>query len=119
MNTSRRSVQNPQVTLPQQLLTQRGYAVPSSGVFGVQTGQALFKNENWTMAPDAAYQPLPGDIPAWWRCSLQGWLGHVGLVHSLKDGMLYAIEGYRSPRVQGFSCELSRMDSPLGFGHVP
>jgi hypothetical protein len=34
---------------------------------------------------------------------LEGWKGHVGLVHQLKDGMLYTMEGNRSPRVQGFS----------------
>jgi hypothetical protein len=49
---------------------------------------------------------------------LDGWQGHVGLVHQVKDGMLYTIEGNRSPRVQGFSYVLSRMDKLLGFGHV-
>lgn len=55
----------------------------------------------------------------WWRVSLAGWLGHTGLVHSVRDGMLYTIEGNRSPRVQGFSYVLSRMDKLLGYGHVP
>ncbi len=35
------------------------------------------------------------------------------------NGMLYTIEGNRSPRVQGFSYVLSRMDKLLGYGHVP
>jgi len=51
--------------------------------------------------------------------SLVGWQGHIGLVHSVKDGMLYTIEGNRSPRVQGFSYVLSRVEQLLGFGHVP
>jgi hypothetical protein len=40
-------------------------------------------------------------------------------VHQVADGMLYTIEGNRSPRVQGFSYVFSRMDKLLGFGHVP
>ena len=47
------------------------------------------------------------------------WKGHVGLVHRLTDGMLYTIEGNKSPKVQGFSYVFSRMDKLLGFGHVP
>jgi hypothetical protein len=33
--------------------------------------------------------------------------------------MLYTIEGNRSPKVQGFSYVLSRMDKLAGLGHVP
>jgi peptidoglycan hydrolase-like protein with peptidoglycan-binding domain len=84
-----------------------------------RTMLAEFKQLNWASAPGTDYQPQSGDIVVWWRGGLQGWLGHVGLVHSLKDGMLYTIEGNRSPRVQGFSYVLSRMDQLLGFGHVP
>lgn len=78
-----------------------------------------FKRKGWAHAPGSGYLPQPGDVVVWWRVSLQGWLGHTGFVHSLKDGMLYTIEGNRSPRVQGFSYVLSRMDRLLGFGHVP
>ncbi|MDQ6648314.1 MAG: hypothetical protein M3Y93_14000 [Pseudomonadota bacterium] len=35
------------------------------------------------------------------------------------DGMLCAIKRNRSPRVQGFSNLLSRLDKPLGSRHVP
>jgi hypothetical protein len=80
---------------------------------------AEFKRNGWSSAPGSGYVPVPGDIVVWWRVSLQGWLGHVGLVHSVQDGMLYTIEGNRSPNVQGFSYVLSRMDKLLGFGHVP
>jgi len=40
-------------------------------------------------------------------------------VHSLKDGMPYAIEGNRSPQAQGFSYVMSRKEKLPGFGHVP
>jgi hypothetical protein len=33
--------------------------------------------------------------------------------------MVYTIEGNKSPRVQGFSYVLSRIEKLLGFGHVP
>ena len=45
--------------------------------------------------------------------------GHVGLVHQLRDGFLYTIEGNKSPKVHGFSYVFSRMDKLLGFGQVP
>lgn len=48
-----------------------------------------------------------------------GWQGHIGLVHQLKDGMLYTIEGNKISRVQGFSYVFSRMDRLLGFAQVP
>lgn len=80
---------------------------------------AEFKQQGWASAPGSGYLPQSGDIVVWWRVSLAGWLGHVGLVHSVQDGMLYTIEGNRSPRVQGFSYVLSRMDKLLGYGHVP
>jgi hypothetical protein len=80
---------------------------------------AEFKRNGWASAPGGDYLPQPGDIVVWWRVSLAGWQGHAGLVHSVRDGMLYTIEGNRSPRVQGFSYVLSRMDKLLGYGHVP
>ena len=78
-----------------------------------------FKGKGWASEPQSSYGPVPGDLVFWWRVSLQGWQGHVGLVHQLKDGMLYTIEGNRSVRVQGFSYVFSRMEKLLGFGHVP
>ncbi|HBH87594.1 MAG TPA: peptidoglycan-binding protein, partial [Syntrophaceae bacterium] len=65
------------------------------------------------------YEPKPGDIVVWWREKLEGWQGHVGLVHQLKNGMLYTIEGNKSTRVQGFSYVFSRMEKLLGYGHIP
>ena len=77
-----------------------------------------FKAKGWAYAPNSGYQPQPGDIVVWWRVKLSGWLGHVGFVHQVKDGMLYTIEGNKSPNVQGFSYVFSRIDKLLGFGHV-
>ncbi|HEX7048868.1 MAG TPA: peptidoglycan-binding protein [Longimicrobiales bacterium] len=78
-----------------------------------------FKRRGWGQEPGSGYEPRPGDVVVWWRVRLAGWQGHIGLVHQVRDGMLYTIEGNRSPRVQGFSYVLARMDRLLGFGHVP
>ena len=94
-------------------------AMPFGYSPGARSLLAEFKRNGWSSAPGSGYLPQPGDIVVWWRVSLAGWQGHVGLVHSVQDGMLYTIEGNRSPRVQGFSYVLSRMDRLLGFGHVP
>lgn len=94
-------------------------AMPFPYTLGARAVLAEFKRRGWAQAPDSGYVPVPGDIVVWWRVSLTGWQGHIGLVHSVKDGMLYTIEGNRSPRVQGFSYVLSRVDKLLGFGHVP
>lgn len=78
-----------------------------------------FRDKSWTRKPTEGYEPKPGDIVVWWRESLSSGKGHVGLVHELRDGFLYTIEGNKSPNVQGFSYVFSRMDKLLGFGHVP
>jgi hypothetical protein len=78
-----------------------------------------FKKKELAHEPKSGYQPQPGDIVIWWREKLSGWLGHAGLVHQLKDGMLYTIEGNKTASVQGFSYVFSRMEKLLGFGHVP
>jgi len=94
-------------------------AMPFAYSPSARTMLAEFRQLGWASAPGSGCVPLPGDIVVWWRVSLQGWLGHVGLVHCVQDGMLYTIEGNRSPRVQGFSYVLSRLGKLLGFGHVP
>ena len=78
-----------------------------------------FRVKGFTSAPTDGYVPVPGDLVFWWREALKSPLGHVGFVHSVKDGMLYTIEGNKSSRVQGFSYVLSRMDRLLGFGRMP
>lgn len=94
-------------------------AMPFAYTPGARALLAEFKAKGWSNPPGSDYAPQPGDVVVWWRVSLAGWLGHAGLVHSVQDGMLYTIEGNRSPRVQGFSYVLSRMTKLLGFGHVP
>ncbi len=77
------------------------------------------KSKELAFAPSEREMPQPGDLVFWWRESLASFKGHVGFVHQLKDGMLYTIEGNRSPKVQGFSYVLSRMEKLLGFARVP
>jgi hypothetical protein len=79
----------------------------------------LLQKKGWTHAPGSGYQPVPGDLVFWWRIRADGWQGHVGIVHQVRDGMIYTIEGNHSPKVQGFSYVLSRMEKLLGYGHIP
>jgi hypothetical protein len=78
-----------------------------------------FQDRSWAHKPGSQYQPQPGDIVVWWRDQLASGKGHIGLVHQLRDGFLYTIEGNKSSKVQGFSYVFSRMDKLLGFGQVP
>lgn len=79
-----------------------------------------FQRKGWAF--DAGDRiPEPGDIVAWWRGQLQGWQGHIGLVHHVDDGILYTIEGNKGgfpAPVRVFDYVLSRMDRLLGFGRV-
>lgn len=86
---------------------------------GARALLAEFKRRGWAHAPGSGYQPRPGDVVVWWREKLAGWKGHAGLVHQVRDGILYTIEGNRSPKVQGFSYVLSRMEKLLGYGSMP
>jgi hypothetical protein len=79
---------------------------------------AQFLDRGWAASPVDGANPRPGDLVFWWRVRADGWPGHVGLVHQARDGRLYTVEGNRSPRVQGFSYVLSRMEKVLGFGRV-
>ena len=96
-----------------------GSRMPFKYCPGARALLTRFRDKGWASAPQEGYEPKPGDPVFWWRVKLSGWQGHVGLVHQLRDGILYTIEGNRSPRVQGFSYVFSRMDKLLGFGHVP
>jgi hypothetical protein len=78
-----------------------------------------FRDRDLAHPPQSGYSPLPGDLVVWWRVRADGWQGHVGLVHHVRDGMLYTIEGNHASKVQGFSYVLSRMEKLLGFGHAP
>lgn len=93
--------------------------IPFNYSVGARDILRQFKAAGWAHPPQEIYSPLPGDIVVWWRVRADGWQGHIGLVHQLKDGMLYTIEGNKSTMVQGFSYVFSRMEKLLGFGHVP
>ena len=93
--------------------------IPFSYTVGARDVLRQFKNKGWTQPPNSGYSPKPGDVVGWWRESLLSGKGHIGLVHQLRDGFLYTIEGNKSPKVQGFSYVFSRMDKLLGFGQVP
>lgn len=79
----------------------------------------IFQARGWANKPNSDYLPKRGDVVVWWRDQPSSGKGHIGLVHQLRDGFLYTIEGNKSPNVQGFSYVMSRMDKLLGFGHVP
>lgn len=93
--------------------------MPFKYTVGARHMLGQFKRKGWTYGPGIDYEPKPGDIVVWWRERLAGWKGHVGLVHQVRDGMLYTVEGNKSSKVQGFSYVLSRMEKLLGYGHVP
>jgi|APLak6261660231_1056022.scaffolds.fasta_scaffold24335_2 peptidoglycan hydrolase-like protein with peptidoglycan-binding domain len=78
-----------------------------------------FQKRGWAHKPASGYSPQPGDVVVWWRDQPSSGKGHIGLVHQIRDGFLYTIEGNKSPNVQGFSYVFSRMDKLLGFGQVP
>jgi hypothetical protein len=79
-----------------------------------------FRTQGWAYDLSSGTIPEPGDLVFWWRgASANSAEGHVGFVHQVRDGFLYTIEGNKSPRVQGFSYVLSRIDKLLGFGQVP
>lgn len=40
-------------------------------------------------------EPRTGDLVVWYRDKLAGWKGHVGIVHSFENGILYVLEGNR------------------------
>jgi hypothetical protein len=66
--------------------------------------------------------PEPGDIIVWWRGQPDGWMGHIGFVHHVADGILFTIEGNKGgfpAPVRQFNYVLSRIDKLLGFGQVP
>ena len=93
--------------------------MPFSYSPGARAIRRQFKRKGWTFESPNGRQPKSGDLVVWWRGQFKGWQGHVGLVHQVRDGMLYTIEGNRGPRVQGFSYVLSRMEKLLGFCHAP
>jgi len=103
----------------QQASARTGVAMPFKYSAGARAILADFTTKGWGKAPETAYEPKPGDLVFWWRVRFDAWQGHVGFVHHVKDGQLYTIEGNHSPKVEGFSYVLGRMDKLLGFGSIP
>jgi hypothetical protein len=94
-------------------------AMPFAYQAGARRLLRAFKAAGWAHGPGEGYVPVPGDLAFWWRERPDGSLGHVGFVYEVKDGIVYTVEGNRSPKVAGFHHVLARMEQLLGFGHVP
>jgi hypothetical protein len=94
-------------------------AMPFPYQVGARKLLRAFRDKGWARGPGDGYAPVPGDLAFWWREQRQGSLGHVGFVYEVKDGIVYTVEGNRSPKVAGFHHVLGRMEQLLGFGHVP
>lgn len=89
-------------------------ALGQNAVFGYIVGaQALhnkMKSLGHAYSASIANPPMPGDIIAWRRVDPSdpvstAWQGHIGIVHSFADGVLWTIEGNRGPypsKVQTF-----------------
>ncbi|WP_297324636.1 peptidoglycan-binding protein [Nitrosomonas sp.] len=99
--------------------SQHPAGIPFKYTVGARDVLQQFKKNGWAHPPGSGYVPKPGDIVVWWREQLSSGKGHIGLVHQLRDGFLYTIEGNKSSKVQGFNYVFSRMDKLLGFGQVP
>lgn len=87
---------------------------------GARNILSQFKNKGWdfTLNDGSGKMPEPGDIIVWWRGKIDGWSGHIGLVHHSADGFIYTIEGNRSSKVEGFDYKVINMDKLLGFGRI-
>lgn len=98
---------------------------PGGSPFGYSLGardiRERFRRRGWAYEVSDGITPEPGDIVAWWRGQIEGWMGHIGLVHHCEDGILYTVEGNKGgfpAPVRVFDYVLSRMDRLLGFGRV-
>jgi hypothetical protein len=95
--------------------------IPFNYSLGARDIRFQFKRRGWTYEPGER-TPEPGDIIVWWRGQPDGWMGHIGLVHHVADGVLYTIEGNKGgfdAPVSVFDYVLGRIDRLLGFGSVP
>jgi peptidoglycan hydrolase-like protein with peptidoglycan-binding domain len=143
MDTRRKGDQGAQVTQLQQLLTQRGYTAPTTGVFDMRTWQAVraFQTQNLNrhgrpLVVDSAAGPLTWSglqtpkpsivtptavdyrvMPATGG-SARGRAALTAAIVELKAGAGEQGVDNRSSSVQGFSYVLSHMDKLLGYGHV-
>ena len=95
---------------------------PFRFTLGARGLRNTFRRRGWLIEPSAEHPLLPGDLVFWWRDQPSSWKGHVGLVHHVADGILYAVEGNKGgfpAPVRVFDYVLARMERLLGFGRVP
>lgn len=81
-------------------------------------------NNKYVFKPGDSYNedlnldiPQPGDVVVWKRGS-KAWQGHVGIVHSVSDGIMYVVEGNRGPypsKVAVYDYTISKMENLLGL----
>jgi hypothetical protein len=101
---------------------QHADGVPFRYSVGARDIRDQFRRKGWAYDLASGTTPEPGDIIVWWRGQPQGWMGHIGFVHHVADGIVYTIEGNKGgypARVRPFDYVLSRIDKLLGFGRVP
>nr|WP_159464291.1 CHAP domain-containing protein [Scandinavium goeteborgense] len=76
----------------------------NKAVFGYQTGAQSLHNKmkslGFSYIPALSNPPQPGDIICWLRIDPTNpketyWQGHVGIVHSFSNGILWTVEGNR------------------------
>lgn len=96
-----------------------GQPMPYGYSLGARDVLKRMKDKGFGIEVDAAHPPLPGDVIVWWRNAPSGWQGHVGIVHSYKDGLVHTIEGNKAPKVSKFTYTLGAIDKLLGFARVP
>ena len=94
--------------------------IPFEYSLGARDIRTQFRRRGWAF--DARDEtPQPGDIVAWWRGQPDSWMGHIGFVLRVQDGILYTVEGNKGgfpAPVNTFDYVLSRMDRLLGFGRA-
>jgi hypothetical protein len=93
-------------------------AMPYTPTAGSRATLKAFRDRGW--AYDASFEnpPIAGDIIVWWRGSITGWRGHIGIVAGYEHGIVHTIEGNRTPRVEAFSYTFGQIDRLLGFGRA-
>lgn len=93
-------------------------AMPYRPTAGSRATLKAFKDKGWAYNASLANPPIAGDIIVWWRGSISGWQGHIGIVADYQNGIVHTIEGNRTPRVESFSYTLGDIDRLLGFGRA-
>ena len=101
--------------------SQTAGGIPYRYSLGARDTRNQFRRNGWAFDADER-MPEPGDIVVWWRGQREGWMGHIGFVLKVENGILYTVEGNKGSfpaPVNTFDYVLTRMDRLLGFGRVP